>query len=66
MMNEITRLSEREYAEQELLEVGPQWLLHNKKLHTYNGNEQWEVIDGLREIVDFLKPLRWLTFYITH
>lgn len=64
IMNEITRLSEMEYAESALFEMGPQWQLHNKKLHTYNGNEQWEVIDGLREVIDFLKPFRWLASYI--
>ncbi|CQR74880.1 hypothetical protein SOV_09010 [Sporomusa ovata DSM 2662] len=63
MVNEITRLTETEYVEQQLFEIGPEWYQNNRRLHTYNSNNHWEVIDGLIDIVDVFKPVRWLSSY---
>jgi len=58
MINEITRLTETEYSEHLLFEVGPDWCKDNHKFHTYNFNKDWEVIDGLINVVDLSKPVR--------
>lgn len=63
MVNEITRLTETEYIEQQLFELGPGWCENNQRLHTYNYNNHWEVIDGLIDVVDIFKPVRWLSSY---
>lgn len=64
IMNEITDLAETTYAEQPLFELGPAWCGNNQRLHTYNANRHWEVIDGLSEVFDLLKPVRWLSSYL--
>ena len=63
VFNEITSLTETHYEEKPISEIGPDWCEKNQKLHTYNYNDQWEVIDGLINVTDILKPLRWLSAY---
>ena len=64
MVNEITRFTETEYSEQQLFEIGPEWFQGNQRLHTYNFNSHWEVIDGLIDVVDILKPIRWMSSFL--
>ena len=65
MVNEITCLTETEYSEQQLFEIGPEWCQNNQRLHTYNYNNHWEVIDGLIDVVDIFKPVRWLSSLVS-
>jgi hypothetical protein len=44
--NEIVELTEEAYNEQLLSEMKPNWLKNNKGTHTYNFNEDYEIIDG--------------------
>jgi hypothetical protein len=44
--NEILELTEETYSENLLSEMEPKWLKGNKGTHTYNFNEDYEVIDG--------------------
>ena len=63
VFNEITCLNETAYAERQLFEIGPDWCTDNQNLHTYNYNNNWEVIDGLTPVIDVIKPIRWLASY---
>lgn len=65
MVNEITCLTETEYSEIQIYEIGPEWCENNQKLHTYNYNNYWEVIDGLINVVDILKPVRSLASLVS-
>lgn len=64
VFNEIIDLSEDNYQEVQLMEVGPEWLDKNECFHTYNFNEQFEVIDGLVIKNEILKLPRWLVAHI--
>lgn len=44
--NEILELTEEAYSEKLLSEMKPNWLKNNKGTHTYNFNEDYEIIDG--------------------
>ncbi|WHY90977.1 hypothetical protein QNK12_25600 [Neobacillus cucumis] len=44
--NEILELTENTYCEKHIFELDPNWLKHNKGTHTYNCNDDYEVIDG--------------------
>ncbi|MEH7495888.1 glucosamine inositolphosphorylceramide transferase family protein, partial [Neobacillus niacini] len=44
--NEIVELTEVIYSERFLYEIKPDWSKNNKGTHTYNFNEDYEVIDG--------------------
>ncbi|MEH7128584.1 hypothetical protein V7103_10305 [Neobacillus drentensis] len=44
--NEIVELTEEAYSEKVISEMKPGWLKDNKGTHTYNFNEDYEVIDG--------------------
>ncbi|MDR6121915.1 hypothetical protein QFZ87_001512 [Bacillus sp. SLBN-46] len=44
--NEIVELTEENYNERLQFEMKPDWLKNNKGTHTYNFNEDYEVIDG--------------------
>ncbi|MGG1399980.1 hypothetical protein ABE288_19490 [Bacillus salipaludis] len=44
--NEILHLTEESYCEKLISEMEPNWLQNNKGTHTYNFNEDYEVIDG--------------------
>ncbi|MBY0145909.1 hypothetical protein [Neobacillus niacini] len=44
--NEIVELTEEAYIEELLSEMKPNWLKNNKGTHTYNFNEDYEIIDG--------------------
>jgi hypothetical protein len=44
--NEIIELTETSYMERTVDELKPDWLKNNKGTHTYNFNEEYEVIDG--------------------
>ncbi|MBT2736725.1 hypothetical protein [Bacillus sp. ISL-7] len=44
--NEIVELTEEAYSENLLSELKPNWLKKNKGTHTYNFNEDYEIIDG--------------------
>jgi hypothetical protein len=46
--NEIVDLSEEAYSEKLLYEMKPDWYKNNKGTHTYNFNDEYEVIDGRR------------------
>ncbi|NHM29284.1 glycoside hydrolase family 68 protein [Neobacillus terrae] len=46
--NEIVDLSEEAYSEKLLSEMEPDWYKNNKGTHTYNFNDEYEVIDGRR------------------
>jgi hypothetical protein len=63
VFNEISCLSEVAFSEESILEIGPAWHPQNQRLHTYNFNEAWEVIDGLIEVIDVFKPVRRLQAY---
>ena len=45
-LNEIVELTPEVYSEKLLSEIKPNWLKNNKGTHTYNFNEDYEVIDG--------------------
>lgn len=44
--NEILMLTEEKYRERLITELKPNWLKNNKGTHSYNFNEDFEVIDG--------------------
>jgi hypothetical protein len=44
--NKIVELTEDTYSEELISELKPNWLKNNKGTHTYNFNEEYEVIDG--------------------
>lgn len=44
--NEILLLTEEKYRERLIKELKPNWLKNNKGTHSYNFNEDFEVIDG--------------------
>jgi hypothetical protein len=44
--NEVVQLTEEAYSEKHISEMDPSWLKNNKGTHTYNFNEDYEVIDG--------------------
>ncbi len=58
VFNKITSLTEKNYQEVKLEQVKPDWLPGNLSCHTYNANEDWEVIDGQILTTDLLKPFR--------
>ncbi len=64
VFNQVTCLTENDYRETVLEQVEPDWLPGCQSCHTYNANEDWEVIDG--EIVsrDLLKPCRKVASYL--
>lgn len=63
IFNEIIELTETHYTEKPLFEIRPDWCNGNQRLHTYNFNDQWEVCDGLVNVTDIFKPIRWLSAY---
>jgi hypothetical protein len=44
--SEISKLTEDQYSEKLIDELNPTWLKNNKGTHTFNFNEDYEVIDG--------------------
>lgn len=60
IVNEIICLTETDYLERLVSRNEPDWTENNLGLHTYNFSLQWEVIDGLNNMTDILKPIRWL------
>jgi hypothetical protein len=45
-LNEIVELNEQIYKERTISEIKPNWLKDNRGTHTYNFNEDIEIIDG--------------------
>jgi len=64
VFNKVTCLSENDYSEMNLEQIEPNWYPGNQSCHTYNFNEDLEVIDG--EVInrDFLKPYRKMASYL--
>lgn len=60
VFNEIFCMTEDTFSEIKLAEMGPSWLEYNKCFHTYNFNENFEVVDGLFSTTDYFKVFRHL------
>lgn len=56
--NVIKELNESTYIEEKIDTILPNWKKNNLCNHTFNFNEDFELIDGLRLQVDILKPFR--------
>jgi hypothetical protein len=51
--NKIEILSESDYKETNITKIKPEFIPKNLALHTYNYNENFEVIDGMKLIMKF-------------
>ncbi len=58
--NKLTCLTEHDYGELKIEQVNPNWHPGNLSFHTYNFNEDLEVIDGELIKKDILSPYRRL------
>lgn len=58
VFNKITCFTESNYSELKIEQVNPSWYAGNLCCHTYNFNEDLEVIDGLLIKKDILNPCR--------
>lgn len=60
IFNKITQLTEHEYHEEKLAQINPDWYPESMLCHTYNFNEDWEVMDGAIKKKEILRPFRKL------
>lgn len=60
VFNKITCMTEYEYGELKIEQANPSWYPENLSFHTYNFNEDLEVIDGELMKKDSLNPFRRL------
>lgn len=58
VFNKIISMTQNNFSEQKMEQVNPNWYPENMSCHTYNFNEDLEVIDGEVMIKEFLKPCR--------
>jgi hypothetical protein len=58
VFNHIISIDENEYTETKIGQIEPNWYPGNQSCHTYNFNEDIEVIDGEVVQFDWLKPFR--------
>lgn len=59
-LNKIEVLSDEDYKEESIEEINPDWHLGNRSTHTLNRNEDLQIIDGQKLIVDLWKVPRKL------
>jgi len=62
VFNKITCLTEHDYQEVKIDEIHPNWYPENLCCHTYNGNEEIEVIDGLltnKNVLNLYRKMVW-------
>ena len=64
VFNKLTCLTEHDYSELKIEQVEPDWYPGSLSCHTYNFNEDLEVIDGEVINTEFLKPYRRLASHL--